>query len=148
MVVIQIPSSRKVGILIPATFTRFFCTETLHVDSQCSFISHGSKVELLGRDPDPFITQGRDPDPDEHNDYFNFSLIFLHLFPIEVNWTENSKIPCKYELLGRDQDPSSRDPDPDEHNDHFNFSLVFFGTETLHVDSQCSFIVNWTENFR
>ena len=41
-----------------------------------------------------------DPDPGEHNDHFNFSLVFMaekhcmsthnaHLFPIEVNWTEN-----------------------------------------------------------
>ena len=58
------------------------------------------KFELFGRNPDPVITQGQDPDPNERNVYFDFSLVFLawkhcmsthnaHLFLIEVNWTEN-----------------------------------------------------------
>src|SRR2546421_59653 len=96
--------SRRTDLLFHL-FTRFFGTKALHADSQCSFISNRSeldgKFELFGRDPDPVITQGWDPDPGEHNDHFNFSLVFLaqkhcmsthnaHLFPIEVNWTVNS----------------------------------------------------------
>src|SRR2546423_31756 len=34
--------------------------------------------ELLCRDLNPVITRGRDPDPDERNDYFDFSLFFWH----------------------------------------------------------------------
>src|SRR3989442_1422940 len=57
--------------------------------------------EIFGLDPYTVIMQSWDPDPDEHNDHFIFSLVFLaqkhcmsthnaHLFPIEVNWTVNS----------------------------------------------------------
>src|SRR2546421_630554 len=97
--------SRRTDLLFQL-FTRLFGTKALHADSQCSFISHRSeldgKFELFGRDPDPVITQGWDPDPDARNVYFDFSLVFLaqkhcisthnaHLFPIEVNRTENSR---------------------------------------------------------
>jgi len=77
--------------------------------------------------PNPFITQDQNPDPDESNIYFDFSLTFLaqkhcistHYFPLK--WIE--RVNSNY--LVRIQIPLSRkvwNPDLSEYNDHFNFS--------------------------
>src|SRR5436305_9620485 len=50
---------------------------TIYYTSLLRSRKDSGKYELLCRDPDPVITRGRDPDPDERNDYFDFSLSFL-----------------------------------------------------------------------
>src|SRR5947199_139281 len=109
-VVIRIPTSRKVVIRIPSnvtiisTFNSLFWYEIIFIDSQFSYISHGTEI------------------------YGKIKLNTTYLVAI--------RIPSSREVAIRITTSVTMIS---------TFHSFFFGTKTLNIDSQCSYISHGTE---